>query len=65
MDDKNFGLLKDKFLDFVDNYGDIYDKVKNTNDWKNPYREIVSRAFCMLTYTHEKYLTKRYNTGKI
>ena len=39
----SFEELHNKFQALMSEYAEIYERVKATNDWKNPFREIISK----------------------
>ena len=39
----DFDQLHDKFIEFMEQYGSIYERVKNEDDYKNSFRDIISR----------------------
>ena len=43
MAEKDYVALHDKLEEFMNNYADVYQHVIETDDWKNPFRDIVSK----------------------
>ena len=43
--------LKDIFFKVIDEYASVYSYVRENNDWKNPFRELISNSIPTLLRT--------------